>query len=263
MLEVFRFEDMVCAKGKREMPWKPTFQMNVYYYLIDGLLIDSGPYTLAEEAIQFFNAHRINQVFLSHIHEDHSGMAYWLQEQMQVPIYIHEGSVEEAGQEPDLAGYRLDIWGRRRAFKPRPIGDTIRTSRYVFDVIDTPGHYPYHKVLHEKNRGWLFSGDLLNNLRPKSVMLGEDMSATILSLKKVLGLNITTIFCAHSGIRRNAEVVLQYKLSYLLDLQYNIRELRNSGMSNNEITQQLFPGPDPLGDTSGGEFSPYYLVSTL
>jgi len=237
--------------------------MNVYYYLIDGLLIDSGPYSLAKEAIEFFNAHIIEQVFLSHIHEDHAGMAYWLQEKMQIPIYLHEGSLEEARREPELAKYRLGIWGRRKAFNAEPINDTIKTGSYVFDVIDSPGHCPYHKVLHEKTKGWLFSGDLLNNLKPKSVMFDENTNDTILSIRKVLDLDFTTVFCAHTGIRKNAKNLFLKKLNYLLELQKDTQVLRNRGFSNTEIVEQLFPGPDPISSLSGGEFSSYYLVSTL
>lgn len=263
MFEVFNYEDIICARGNREMPWKPSFQMNVYYYLIDGLLIDSGPYSLAEEAIEFFNAHKIEQVFLSHIHEDHAGMAYWLQEKMQVPIYLHESSLEEARREPELAKYRLGIWGRRKPFNAEPISDTIKTGSYVFDVIDSPGHCPYHKVLHEKTKGWLFSGDLLNNLKPKSVMFDENMNETILSIRKVLDLDFTTVFCTHTGIREKAKELFLNKLNYLLELQKSIQTLRNSGFSDTEIVEQLFPGPDPISSLSGGEFSSYYLVSTL
>ncbi|MFA7078696.1 MAG: MBL fold metallo-hydrolase [Syntrophomonas sp.] len=263
MFEIFDYDNIICARGSREMPWKPSFQMNVYYYLIDGLLIDTGPYSLAEEAIEFFNAHSIQQVFLSHIHEDHAGMAYWLQENKQVPIYLHESSLEDALREPELAAYRLDIWGRRQAFKAEPTTNAIKTGSYIFDVIDSPGHYRNHQVLHVKTKGWLFSGDLLNNLRPKSVMFDENMSEMVLSIRNILDLDFTTVFCTHTGIRKNGKELFINKLNYLLKLQDNIRVLRNRGFTDTEIDQQLFPGPDSIGSLSGGEFSSYYIVSTL
>ncbi len=263
MPKFMSFEDVIYTSSSREMPWNPPFRMNVYYYLVDGLLIDTGPASLAEEAIAFFNAHTIKQVFLTHIHEDHSGMAYWLQANKQVPIYMHPDSVDEALQEPDLLQYRLDIWGRRQAFQAEPVKNTIRTDSYVFRVIDSPGHCRHHNSLYEENKGWLFLGDLLNNLRPKSIFFEENLSESILSIRKILTLNFNTVLCPHSGILPNGKELLTRKLNYLLQLQQEIKALRIKGFTDKEIEGQLFPGPDSISRMTEGDFSPYYIVSTL
>lgn len=263
MFEIFAVDGIICARASRVMPWKPGFQMDVYYYLIDGLLIDTGPYSLAYEAIEFFNSYNINQVFLTHIHEDHAGMAYWFNKNKQVPVYLHPGSLEEALEEPILAPYRLDIWGKRQAFIAEAAPARISTGSYTFDVIDAPGHYHNHKVLHERTKGWLFSGDLLNNHKPKSVMYEENMSEMIISIQNLLKLDFSTVFCTHTGIRSSGRKLFAYKLNYLLELQENINKLRDKGLTNREIEQQLFPGPDPICKLTKGEFSPRYIVNTL
>ena len=62
--------------------------MKVYLYIVDGLLIDTGPSTLPWESSDFL-IHPIQQVALTHIHEDHAGMAAYLQEKIKVPfIYM-------------------------------------------------------------------------------------------------------------------------------------------------------------------------------
>ncbi|PKM77216.1 MAG: Zn-dependent hydrolase [Firmicutes bacterium HGW-Firmicutes-15] len=260
---LFKFENIVGTYGSREMPWNPPFRMKVYYYLIDGLLIDTGPFSMAAEGIAFFDSHTIKQVFLTHIHEDHAGMAYWLQENKQLPIYIHPDSVEEALIEPDLSQYRLDIWGRRQAFKAEPVSNTIRTDSYVFKVIDSPGHCRKHNSLYEENKGWLFLGDLLNNLTPRSIFFEENLSESILSIRKILCLNFNTVLCPHTGILPNGRELLTRKLNYLLQLQQEIKTLRIKGFTDKEIDGQLFPGPDSISQMTGGDFSSYYIVSTL
>jgi len=260
---VFRFQDIEYIQGSREMPWNRPSKMKVYYYLIDGLLIDTGPSSLAEPAMAFFNARPINQVFLTHIHEDHAGMAYWLQENKQVPIYLHPGSVDEALREPELAPYRVDIWGNRPAFKASPAPDTISTGSCFFQVIDSPGHCLHHNVLYEKNKGWLFSGDLLSNLRPTSVFHEENLSQMIISIDKLLALQFDTVFCSHTGILRNGKDLFTHKLSYLLQLQEDVHDLRRRGLSDEEIDRKLFSRPNPLDMELGKDFSSYNMVHTL
>ncbi|HWP96517.1 MAG TPA: MBL fold metallo-hydrolase [Syntrophomonadaceae bacterium] len=250
-------------KAIREMPWDPPFIMNVFYYLVDGLLIDTGPSSLASISIGFFNSHTINQVFLTHLHEDHAGMAFWMHENKQTPVYLHPGSIEEALREPDLAQYRLDLWGKRRAFQAVPAPPTISTGKHLFQVIDTPGHCRCHNVLYEQKQGWLFSGDLLTNLKPASVFYEEDLGEMLLSIKKLLDFDIGTVFCTHRGIFNNGRELLVRKLNYLLQLQERIRDLRAQGLNDEDINHRLFPRSNRLEGALGEDFSSYYIVHTL
>jgi glyoxylase-like metal-dependent hydrolase (beta-lactamase superfamily II) len=149
----YNWPDIAVWRGMREMPWNRPFMMKVYLYIVDGLLIDTGPSTLARESSDFFNSHPIQQVALTHIHEDHAGMAAYLQEKIKVPFYLHDESIAEALVEPQLSAYRLNFWGRRPAFKAQPMPDVIKCSRYSFQVIDTPGHHPHHKAFLESEQG--------------------------------------------------------------------------------------------------------------
>jgi len=233
------------------------------WMFIDGLLIDTGSYSLGSESTHFFNENIIEQVALTHIHEDHSGMAAWLQENKNVPIYLHPDSIEEAAVEAEFVSYRLEFWGGRQAFIAKPMPEKIITSRYCFDVIDTPGHYPHHKAFLEKEKGWLFSGDLLVNIRPRSVFYEENMGEMIKSLQKIAELDFDTVFCAHTGILKNGRQLCQQKLSYLLELREEVMVLRKMGIDNTEIANRLFPGEDMANIVSGGDFSVNYLISTI
>jgi glyoxylase-like metal-dependent hydrolase (beta-lactamase superfamily II) len=65
--------------------------------------------------IKFFQEKHIEQVALTHIHEDHTGMAAWLQRQKNIPIYLHEKAIPEAKQRAQYRLYRRIIWGKRMA----------------------------------------------------------------------------------------------------------------------------------------------------
>lgn len=260
---VCTYEDLIYTKGSREMPWNPANEMDVYYYLIDGLLIDTGPSNLANISIPFFETQTIKQAILTHIHEDHAGMAYWLQQNKQVPVYLHPDSIAEALKEPQLSDYRLDIWGRRRAFTAAPLAEALKSDNYVFDIIDSPGHYRHHKAVLLREKGWLFSGDLITVLRPTAIFQDENLSEMILSLQHILTLPFATVFCAHTGIHRNGKDLFRHKLDYLLNLQKQVRTLRADGLDDIAITRHLFPGYTSLNSIIAQDFSSLHIIATL
>lgn len=258
-----RYDDLIYTQASREMPWNPGNNMDVYYYFIDGLLIDTGPSNLAATAIPFFQSNPIQQVVLTHIHEDHAGMASWLQKHQRVPIYLHPGSLEEALREPELADYRLNIWGRRPAFKAAPIPDSLHGDKYAFDIIDTPGHYRYHKAVFLKDKGWLFAGDLVTVLRPTTIFSDENLTDMISSLQRLLDLPFHTVLCAHTGIHRTGRELFTCKLDYLLALQARIGELRAAGLRDIEICRKLFPQSASLNSVIALDFSSLHIIATL
>ncbi len=250
-------------QGIREMPWNRPSSMSVYLYLADGLLIDTGSSSLGSESKKFFNENNITQVALTHIHEDHSGMAAWLQEHLNVPVYLHPRSIAKAAVEPEFMEYRREIWGRRPAFKAQTIPQQIISDKYRFEVIDTPGHCRYHKAFLEPEQGWLFTGDLLVNTKPRSVFREENMSEMIESLEKISALDFELVFCSHTGIQKKGPQLCHQKLDYLLDLREKVQELRKKGLEDKEIDQRLFPEEDLVNILTHGDFSSYFMIKTI
>ena len=50
--------------------------VQVYAFRVDGLLIDTGPPILQREFMGWLEKHPIEQAFITHHHEDHSGMPH-------------------------------------------------------------------------------------------------------------------------------------------------------------------------------------------
>ncbi|MEQ8201149.1 MAG: MBL fold metallo-hydrolase [Syntrophomonadaceae bacterium] len=237
--------------------------IKVFLYVVDGLVIDTGPSCLRKEIRPFFGAHAIEQVALTHVHEDHSGMAAWLQEQYNVPIYLHRDSLSYAGQSGKYPLYRHIFWGSRRPFHGEALPQQISTAKYEFDVIDAPGHCAAHNVFHEKNQGWLFTGDLYLGPQQVVAIVEENMAQTITTLEKLVRLDFQTLFCAHSGVRENGRKLLQDKLDYLRELQEKVNDLKKQGLNDRQIDRRLFPQKSPITYVSGGEWSSLNLVRTF
>lgn len=217
-------------------------RINVYLYLIDGLLIDCGPEIMQEDIVPFLREQQPKNVALTHLHEDHCGMAAWIEQNLNIPIFVAPNDITEAAVDADYAEYRHLTWGDRKAFHALPLGDAFETENYTFRIIDTPGHIGNHSVLFEESHGWLFSGDLYVRSRPRFAAPEENACKMIESLKAVLALPFKTVFCAHAGIMENGREKLEKKLNYLLELQETVRTKRAQGMTNEEIVLQMLEG---------------------
>ena len=248
---------VVCANSGGEA------EVRVFLYAVDGLLIDSGPQSHEEEWIAFFRSHKIDQVALTHSHEDHSGMAPWLQENLDIPIYLHPGSIDAAHVEPTYLPYRQEMWGYRHTYDPTPMPKIIRTPNHIFEVIDAPGHHPYHNAFFEREQKWLFTGDLYLGTKLYVCFEDENMTQTIETIEKLLELDFDTIFCAHAGVIENGKVRLQKKLDYLKNLRQQVHELRNQGKTDHEIDDEIFDFKLPITDVSNGEWSSCNIIHTL
>ena len=117
MLTRFTHDGVVCALGRARLL---STKIKVYLYYVDGLLVDTGPESMATEIVPFYESLRIRQATLTHLHEDHCGMAAWLQERWNIPVYCHPELVDEAAQDARLPLYRRLIWKGAGHFTPRP-----------------------------------------------------------------------------------------------------------------------------------------------
>ena len=231
-------------------------------YIIDGLLIDTGPSVMEKELQDFFLTTDIRQVVLTHIHEDHTGMAPWIEKNLKVPIYIHKNLIDEASKKAVLKEYRTQIWGERHGFSAIEMPATITTPNHRFRVIDTPGHHAYHCALLEENLGWLFSGDLFIESRQDVAFESENVPVAIHTIENLLKENFTTVFCYHAGMVENGKERFMEKLSFFKDLHASVTALKQQGMSLKEIDNKLFPRKHIITAFSQGEWSSLNMVRT-
>lgn len=245
---------------------RTAFGRAVYWtgvYLVDGLLIDSGPPNLARDVARLVGELAVRQCVTTHHHEDHSGNHDLLGRLQITPLAHPSGLATLAAVEFRAPLYRRVAWGVRRAARAAPLGDLVETPRFRFQVIHTPGHAADHVVLFEPERGWLFSGDLY--LAPKLRYLrgDEDVHAMIASLRRVLALEPRTLFCQHRGRVDTGPALLRTKLDFLVELGGRIGDLHGRGLTEREITRAL-PGNDLWWRVwTGGDFSKRNFVRSF
>lgn len=263
MMEYSKYEDVAIAKG---VCGEEDYETKIFLYALDGLMIDSGPKILEQDVVKFFEKQNIDQVVLTHNHEDHAGTAPWILKNTKVPVYLNAGAISSAHQPPVMDGYVTKMWGIRDTFDPQPLPEKLvtRSGKYVLETIETPGHLPYHNCFIDRERGWLFTGDLYLGTKLFISYKTENVGQMIVSIEKVLAdYEFDTIFCAHAGVVEGGKARLNKKLLFLQDLQKQTRELRAQGMDDHAIAGELIPFMLTIEEISGGDWSRYNIIHTL
>ncbi|MGY3715774.1 MBL fold metallo-hydrolase [Sutcliffiella cohnii] len=238
-------------------------KLNVHSFCTDGVLIDTGARSLEKFFIPFFENLSIDQVMITHYHEDHTGCATYLQKEKKFPLYMSNEMIASCKEKADYPLYRQLFWGKRKPFHALPIANTFQSRNATWSVIETPGHAKDHLSFLNRDTGQLFTGDLYCQEKTKVVLREESIPMIIESLERVLTYEFDEVFCSHAGHLKNGRIALQRKLNYLLDLQGNILKMHKEGLSSEEIKSQLFPKKYPIMRFSQGEWDSIHIVHSV
>ncbi|MDQ0214013.1 glyoxylase-like metal-dependent hydrolase (beta-lactamase superfamily II) [Oikeobacillus pervagus] len=238
-------------------------KLNVHCFVVDGVLIDTGAKSLEKEFKRFFSQQDIDQVVITHFHEDHTGNAAFLQKELQLPVYMNDKMLDYCKNEPDYPLYRKLFWGKRPPFHAKTIGKNFSSQNATWDVIETPGHAIDHLAFLNRETGQLFTGDLYCQERTKVVLREESIPTIIQSLKKVLTYDFGDVFCCHAGYLEDGRASLQKKLDYLLELQGEIIKLYEDGVSPSQMKKSLFPKKYPIIFFSSGEWDSLHIINSI
>jgi len=270
MLEVSNFNDVTCIKMSQTMGGKPLYW--VACYLIDGLLVDTGPAHVSDELIQFLENKRVRIVVNTHYHEDHIGSNTAIQKKFNINIFAHPKAVPKISMPTKLFPYQEKAWGYPVPSKTKKIGKRIDTENYQFEVIHTPGHCDDHICLFESKKAWFFSGDLHLSERPKGARLEENQWEMITSLKRVRALKPKIMFPASGNIVTGASAMLDRTIVYLESLGERVLMQHEKGMSPVEIRDLIFGQEATLSfagqkltfqDLTNGQFSTVNLIHSF
>ena len=160
-------------------------------YLVDGLLIDCGPPATARELVRAIEGQRVEALVATHHHEDHMGAAAELAASRGLELQAHPAGVGLIENGYVQERYRRIAWGRPPRVRARPLGAEVVTRTLRFEVVPTPGHSPDHVCLFERERGWLFTGDLFLAERVRYLREDEDLAGILASLDRACALPST------------------------------------------------------------------------
>ncbi len=239
---------------------RPLFTACAYF--VDGLLVDTGPPITSRELDRLLGEMPVETVVLSHAHEDHAGANLLLQARGLTPL-AHPLALDVLAHPPLQRPYQRITWGRQQVSAARPVGGEVTTRNYHFQVVHTPGHSPDHISFFEDRTGWLFAGDLYLGARVRVLRTDEHPHDTIASLRRVLALPITTLFCASGKIVDDGRTALQRKLDFMERLRDDARDLRARGREAQRVRIELLGRETWWPLVTSGHFSKQHLIDAL
>lgn len=238
-------------------------RLSVYSFATDGVLIDTGAKTLLPVFKSFFDEVDVDQVVITHHHEDHTGGANYLQETRKLPIYMNDKLIESVKKRAKYPLYRKVYWGKRDPFTAHPIGETFESRNSKWKVIETPGHAADHVAFINEETGQLFSGDLFVHPETKLILRDESIPQIIESIELLLTHDFCEMFCCHAGYVKDGRKALKKKHAYLTELRDQVLHYAAQGYSVNEIHQKIFPKTYPIMYVSFGEWHSKHIIQSI
>jgi len=242
---------------------KPFLFVNIFF--VDGLLIDTGQSTMRLDVLKTVKNLKVNQLFITHHHEDHSGNIQPIKSYFNCPVYASDLCAEMMKNPPPLSFAQKIVWGSRPSFHElTPVSKSIKTVNHEFQLISIPGHALDMVALYEPKKKWLFSADLYINSYIGYFLKNESVLQQINSIKKILDLDFKVLICSHNPPISNGKEALNRKLSYLEDFYDNVSFEYKKGYSAREIFKNL--GLKEHGLThlvSHGELSKLNMVRSV
>jgi len=263
VIEASQYEDVLQIKMGHEVEGRVLYW--VAAYLVDGLLVDTGCRHTAEELADFLEGKKLSMAVNTHYHEDHVGANTTLQERFGIPIYASSESVPLINQVPKLYPYQEMVWGYPEPSEVESLAGSVKTERYCFDVIETPGHCRGHVALVEREKGWCFTGDMFISRKPAVARREEDMAVATRSMARLMALDTErlVLFTALGSVVGDGRAALKACVEYLQDLARKAKELRGQGLSTADITERLLGGESFFASVTDGEFSRENLVRAV
>ena len=213
----------------------------VYAFVLDDLLIDTAQRFNRENILKVAKEHEISKIILTHHHEDHSGNVAFLMKELNVDTYAHPETVRilKKGFSVSVLGKLMNGDVEKAHLKPLLETDLIETKNYSLQPIITPGHCNDHYCYYEKNKGYLFSGDLYVADKIKYFAPYESIFTQIDSLKKLLQLDFDVLFCSHNPKTENGKKRLQNKLNFFEDFVGTVSKYKEEGYTSSEILNKM------------------------
>ena len=216
--------------------WEET-----HCYLLNGkersLLIDTGLGICDISAEVKKLAAKPVTAAATHIHWDHiGGHKYfpdfcahaaelnWLNGEFPLSMETIRGMVADRCDLPE--GYDLNSY---EFFQGKPArvlgdGDTIDLGGRVIQVLHTPGHSPGHMCFFEKERGYLFTGDLIYKDTLFAYYPSTDPQAYLRSMERVAALPVKRVFPGHHSLDIQPKILTRMRDAFRrLDAEGKLR----------------------------------------
>jgi glyoxylase-like metal-dependent hydrolase (beta-lactamase superfamily II) len=244
MIHVEKHGPVVGIRMARAFLGRPIYWTTAYW--VDGLLVDTGPRCTATELVKLLDSVHVDQVVVTHSHEDHTGgLAALIEHYPDVDVYASTPALPilERPSRLHMQLYRRLVWGTpepvRGVMSLDAVENCIETPSYRFRVIETPGHTRDHISLFEPDHRWLFSGDAYIGGREQAWTPESDMFGIISSLRTLASLRPERLFPS---------------------LAHQVAEMEEMGLTVPDMVSRLFQEEPRLHFWTRGHFSAAHLI---
>ena len=222
-------------------------------FLIDGLLIDAGAPGGVDDLRVFINSlnseNMVEKCVITHNHEDHCGGGRMLQKEFKIPVFASKLAISLLGKEKNYPDYRQMTWGvDYHPFQAEVLKDSIssKSGRYIFDIIDTPGHAPELISLVERKQQWTFITDAVmpkyQMIFGKDTDIPEDISLIFQSIKKLYdftkGMDNLLLFTSGKGVFKGRSF-LKDRLNEINSLHLKAHRFQSEAKQKGLLDKQL------------------------
>ena len=200
-------------------------------YLLNGatysLLIDTGLgiQNIYNEVVKLTDKPVI--AVATHIHWDHIGghkyfpnfyvhedEVNWLSGEFPLTLDQIKAMVVEKCEIPD--GFNVDVYKLFQGTATRVLKDKdmIDIGGRILEVLHTPGHSPGHMCFYEKDRNYLFTGDLVYKGTLFAYFPSTDPKAYLSSIERVASLPVERVFPAHHDLNIEPSILGDMKKAF-------------------------------------------------
>ena len=254
-------------------------------FLIDGLLIDAGAPGGVDDLREFVKSldseNMIEKCVITHNHEDHCGGGRMLQEEFKIPVFASKLAIPLLRKEKNYPDYRQMAWGvDYQPFQAELLKDLIisKSGKYIFDIIDMPGHAPEQISLVERKQQWAFITDAVmpkyQMLFSKETDIPEDISLIFQSIKKMYdftkGMDNLLLFTSGNGVFKG-RTFLKDKMDEINSLHLKAHRFQNEakqkGLRDKQllryVLKKMFKRKNFVGTFTRGGLSNKNLILSL
>lgn len=218
----------------------------------------------------------IEQIVITHHHNDHAGLLDWIIKEHPVPVYAHENArpfierdrnyfkwseqfFEQLYDEFGVPNRLIRDGQRKKRTKRQLVEIDLRTIKEGdpipglpdWEVIETKGHSQDHISLFNRNLRQLICGDHIIKGMPAGIFLDAPFSNEqrpkqliqyIHSLKKCAKLNVSQAYSGHGPVINHLPQVIDEQLRRIENRANRTKKvLGNKQLTGFEIIQAMYP----------------------
>lgn len=238
--------------------------MTVHCYRIGATLVDAGPPNRVGQLVDLIDEadpDGIDDVVLTHHHEDHVGAAARLAEN-GARVHAPEASIPLLDAPPGIEPYQRRVWGSPEPVEAIPVGDRVETADVTLEVHPAAGHSPDHVLYLAPEQGWLFAGDAY--LPPRETLRAdEDLAGYLSSLERMRDLDATLLLPGHGSLVDEPTRAIGEVLEHFDALHAEAHALHEAGHAPAGVRRRLLGLEGFIRYYTGGHYAKQNLVDEL